>query len=99
MQVFLHFSFGLFGLLRFFVVSLQSIWGKVQKSSEFAKFPNKNTPSSHTELCQTAEQIIAKLRNELLPNCGTKFRQIAEKFQKYLHMSVIFTTFAAFFKK
>jgi len=66
---------------------------------EIAKFPSKNAPSSQTELCQTAEQIIAKLRNKSSPNCGTKFRQIAEKFQKYLHMSVIFTTFAAFFQK
>lgn len=35
-----------------------------------AKFPNKNTPSSQTELCQTAEQIITKLRNKISPNCG-----------------------------
>ena len=40
----------------------------------------------------------AKLRNKSSPNCGIKLRQIAEKFQKYLHISIIFTTFAAFFK-
>ena len=36
----------------------------------FAKFPNKTPPSSQTELCQTAERIVAKLRNEIASNCG-----------------------------
>lgn len=38
---------------------------------------------------QGPKQKCAIFPNRIMPNCGTKFRQIAEKFQKYLHMSVI----------
>jgi hypothetical protein len=64
-----------------------------------AYFCDKNAPSSQAKMRHLPKWNYAKLRNKSSPNCGTKFRQIAEKFQKYLHMSVIFTTFAAFFKK
>ena len=61
---------------------------------KFAYFP----PSSQTKPRHLPKRNYAKPRNELLPSCGIKLRQIAEKFQKYLHISIIFTTFAAFFK-
>lgn len=47
---------------------------------------------------QVPKQKYAIFPNRIMPNCGTKFRQIAEKFQKYLHMSVIFTTIAVEFE-
>lgn len=34
-----------------------------------AKFPNKDAPSSQTELCQTAEQNFAKLRKSFKNIC------------------------------
>jgi hypothetical protein len=60
------FQFSLFFLLFWGVLDEQiknfflNFCQKVQKSSEFAKFPNKKTPSFQTELCQTAEQNLAK---------------------------------------
>ena len=43
-----------------------------------AKFPNKDAPSSQTELCQIAEHKCAKLPSEYAPNYRADWRQTTE---------------------
>ncbi len=47
---------------------------------------------------QLAKRIFFKLLNEISPNSQAKHLQLAKNMQKNLHISIIFTTFAADFK-
>ena len=47
---------------------------------------------------QLAKQIFFKLLNEISSNSQAKHLQLAKNMQKNLHISIIFTTFAADFE-